>query len=65
MGEWPKFDFILKAKESLHGCLRWKATLFVYGKITVGWRMHHPLGQAHLEVERQEDSEKNAAVMQE
>ena len=39
--------------------------LFVYGKITVGWRMHHPLGQAHLEVERQEDSEENAAVMQE
>lgn len=67
MGKWLKSDFILKAKGSLYGSLRWKATssYLFYGKITVGWSMHHPLGEACLEAEGQEDSEEAAAVMQE
>ena len=66
MGKWLKSDFILKAKGSLHGSLRWKATssYLFYGKITVGWSMHHPLGEACLEAEGQEDSEEAAAVVQ-
>ena len=46
--------------------LRWKATssYLFYGKITVGWSRHHPVGGACLEAEGQEDSEEAAAVMQ-